>query len=68
MKKIGLALCGGAVRALAHIGVLKVFNREKIGIHSICGTRNCHGDSSDDMKYNVGLCHKNCPYDKTLLY
>lgn len=38
MKKIGLALCGGAVRALAHIGVLKVFKREKIGIHSICGT------------------------------
>lgn len=38
MKKVGLALCGGAVRALAHIGVLKVFHREKIGIHSICGT------------------------------
>ena len=38
MKKIGLALCGGAVRALAHIGVLKVFKREKIAIHSICGT------------------------------
>ncbi len=38
MKKVGLALCGGAVRALAHIGVLKVFEREKIEIHSICGT------------------------------
>lgn len=38
MKKVGLALCGGAVRALAHIGVLKVFAREKIKIHSICGT------------------------------
>jgi NTE family protein len=38
LKKVGLALCGGAVRALAHIGVLKVFEREKIEIHSICGT------------------------------
>ncbi|MCM0759785.1 patatin-like phospholipase family protein [Sporomusa sphaeroides DSM 2875] len=34
----GLALCGGAVRALAHIGVLKVFDRENIKIHAICGT------------------------------
>lgn len=38
MKRVGLALCGGAVRALAHIGVLKVFKREKIDIDAICGT------------------------------
>lgn len=37
LKRVGLALCGGAVRALAHIGVLKVFNRENIKIHTICG-------------------------------
>jgi NTE family protein len=36
--KIGLALGGGGARGLAHIGVLKVLDREKIPIHCIAGT------------------------------
>jgi len=35
--KIGLALGGGGARGLAHIGVLKVFEREKIPIYHITG-------------------------------
>jgi len=37
-KKIGLALGGGSVRGLAHIGVLKVFEKERIPIDYIAGT------------------------------
>ena len=37
-KHIGLALGGGGARGLAHIGVLKVLDREKIPIHVIAGT------------------------------
>jgi len=36
--KIGLALRGGAVRGLAHIGVLKVLKKYQIPIHFIAGT------------------------------
>ena len=36
--KVGLALGGGAARGLAHIGVLKVLEREKIPIDIITGT------------------------------
>jgi len=36
--KIGLALGGGAARGLAHIGVLKVLEKNKIPIHIIAGT------------------------------
>lgn len=36
--KIGLALSGGGVRGFAHIGVLKVFEREGIPIGCISGT------------------------------
>ena len=35
--KIGLALGGGGARGLAHVGVLKVFEREKIPIYQITG-------------------------------
>ncbi len=35
---IGLALGGGFARGLAHIGVLKVFEEEKIPIHLVAGT------------------------------
>ncbi|WP_018133503.1 patatin-like phospholipase family protein [Effusibacillus pohliae] len=38
MKRVGLALGGGAVRGLAHIGVLKVLQRHQIPIHYIAGT------------------------------
>ncbi len=37
-KRIGLALGGGGARGLAHIGVLKVLENEKIPIHLIVGT------------------------------
>lgn len=37
-KKIGLALGGGNVKGLAHIGVLKVMERHNIPIHCITGT------------------------------
>src|SRR4030065_706231 len=37
-KRIGLALGGGGARGLAHIGVLKVLDSEKIPIDLIVGT------------------------------
>ena len=37
MKKFGLALGGGGARGLAHIGVLKVLEQNKIKIHSVTG-------------------------------
>ncbi len=37
-KKVGLALGGGGVRGLAHIGVIKVLEQENIGIDLIVGT------------------------------
>jgi NTE family protein len=36
--KVGLALGGGAARGLAHIGVLHVFEREKLQIDVVSGT------------------------------
>ena len=36
--KVGLALGGGAARGAAHIGILKVLERENIPIHVIAGT------------------------------
>ncbi|NMT64386.1 patatin-like phospholipase family protein [Marinobacter orientalis] len=36
--RIGLALGGGAAKGIAHIGVLKAFEEEKIRIHCISGT------------------------------
>lgn len=38
MRKIGLALGGGAARGLAHIGVLEVLQKEGIPIDMIAGT------------------------------
>jgi len=37
-KRIGLALGGGGARGLAHIGVLRVLEKEEIPIHLIVGT------------------------------
>ncbi|MGM0365153.1 MAG: patatin-like phospholipase family protein [Actinomycetota bacterium] len=37
-KKIGLALCGGAARALSHIGVLKVLDELGVKIDAVSGT------------------------------
>lgn len=36
--KVGLALGGGGARGLAHMGVLKALEEEKIPIHAIAGT------------------------------
>ncbi len=36
--KIGLALGGGGARGLAHIGVLRVFEREQIPVDFLAGT------------------------------
>ena len=36
--KIGLVLSGGGVRGASHIGILKVFERERIPIHCIAAT------------------------------
>jgi NTE family protein len=38
VKKVGLALGGGAARGLAHIGVLEVLEREGIPVDMIAGT------------------------------
>ncbi len=37
-KKIGLALCGGAARALSHIGVLKVLDELGVKFDAVSGT------------------------------
>ncbi len=37
MAELGLALGGGGARGLAHIGVLKILDRERISIQSITG-------------------------------
>jgi NTE family protein len=37
-KKVGLALSGGAARGLAHVGVLRILEKEGIPIHMITGT------------------------------
>ena len=36
--RIGLVLSGGGARGLAHVGVLKVLERERIPIHAVTGT------------------------------
>jgi len=38
MKKVGLALGGGAARGLAHVGVLEVLEREGVPVDMIAGT------------------------------
>lgn len=38
MRKIGLVLGGGAVRGLAHLGVLKSLEKHRIPVHCIIGT------------------------------
>ncbi len=37
-KRLGLALGGGGARGLAHVGVLRVLEREGIAVHCIAGT------------------------------
>jgi NTE family protein len=60
-KRIGLALGGGGARGLVHIGVLRVFEREKIPIDLIVGTSigalvggaYASGISSDELQKKV---------------
>ena len=57
-RKVGLALGGGFARGIAHIGVLRVFEQEKIPIDFIAGTSvgalvactYCSGTSLDEME------------------
>ena len=37
-KKVTLVLGGGGARGLAHIGILKVFEREEIKVDLVVGT------------------------------
>ena len=37
-KRVGLALSGGAARGLAHVGVLRVLERERVPVDYIAGT------------------------------
>ncbi|MBN1823155.1 MAG: patatin-like phospholipase family protein [Endomicrobiales bacterium] len=57
MKKIGIAMGGGGARGLAHIGVLKVLQENKIPIHFISGT---------SMGAIIGACYA-CEPDATKL-
>jgi NTE family protein len=54
-KKVGLALGGGGVRALAHIGVLEVLKQEGIGVDLIAGTS---GGALIGAAYAAGLTLK----------
>jgi len=57
-KRVGLALGGGGARGLAHIGVLRVLEKEEIPIDLIVGTRigalvggtYASGSSSDELQ------------------
>jgi NTE family protein len=60
-QRIGLALGGGGARGLTHIGVLKVFEQERIPINVIAGTSigalvggaYASGTSPDDLQQKV---------------
>ncbi len=61
--RIGLALGGGFARGLAHVGILKVFEEERIPIDFIAGTSvgamigaiYCSGVSAKEMEEIAGL-------------
>ncbi len=36
--KLGLALCGGGIRGVAHAGILKCFEENKIDVYALAGT------------------------------
>lgn len=64
-RKIGLALSGGAVRGVAHLGVLEVLEREGIrpdfvagaSAGSVVGALYCAGLSLDEIKRISGELH-----------
>lgn len=61
-ERIGLVLGGGGARGAAHIGVLKVLERERIPIHAIAGTSigsivgglYAAGYSPDEIEHAIG--------------
>ncbi len=61
-ERIGLVLGGGGARGAAHIGVLKVLERERIPIHAITGTSvgsivgglYAAGYSPDEIEHAIG--------------
>jgi NTE family protein len=52
MKKLGLALSGGAARAIAHVGVLQVLEEEGIPVAALAGTS---GGAMVAAMYTAGL-------------
>jgi NTE family protein len=60
--RVGLVLSGGGARGLAHVGVLKVLERERIPIDAIAGTSMgaiigglyASGMSADELEQEVG--------------
>ena len=36
--KVGIALSGGVVRGISHIGILKILEREEVPVNFIAGT------------------------------
>jgi NTE family protein len=59
MKKVGLALGGGGARGFAHIGVLRILEREKIPIQCIAGT---------SMGAIIGACYAVEPDIEAILH
>jgi NTE family protein len=57
MRKVGVALGGGGARGLAHVGILNVFEKEKVPVHCIAGT---------SMGAIVGACYAVNPDSKVL--
>lgn len=61
-ERIGLVLGGGGARGAAHIGILKVLEREHIPIHAIAGTSvgaiigalYASGQSPEEIEKNIG--------------
>ena len=51
-RKVGIALCGGAARGFAHIGVLQVLNDIGINISAISG---CSMGSAIGAVYSLGI-------------
>jgi NTE family protein len=68
-KSVGLALSSGSARGIAHIGVLKVLEANKIPIHSMAGTSAgalfggmySAGMSIDDLTGFALMLHKKSP-------
>lgn len=73
-REVTLVLGGGSARGIAHIGVLKVLQKEKIPIHKVIGTSMgaligaayCVGDSIDNMERKARKFTTNQLLDPTI--